>query len=279
MRTFLIALCLSGVVLFSQQAMNAARQAAQVFSSGVLPALFPMMVLTRLLPAGSGALWQTTLLGFASGSPASAQRVQALWRARKAQNPEFLMALCGVMSPMFFTGSIARWTGNARAAWTLLFLHWLSAGVTALIWRAFTQEQPAICNMDVSEEPPRLAAVIRQSAESMLGVCGAMMVFSIFAGVARAVLGALFPQWVEGHQLLLNTLWALAEIGGGTAAIAQENSAVPWALLGGLCSFGGLSIWLQNLLFAPECIRPAKLLGMRALHGAICYGFGFIAFS
>ena len=56
-------------------------------------------------------------------------------------------------------------------------------------------------------------------------------------------------------------------------------ASVSMALLCALCSFGGLSIWLQNLLFVPECIRPAKLLCVRMLHGALSGGLALLVFT
>ena len=72
--------------------------------------------------------------------------------------------------------------------------------------------------------------------------------------------------------------WVLA-IGGGAAAVLEAWPQAPMALLCALCSFGGLSIWLQNLLFVPECIRPAKLLCMRMLHGALSGGLALLIFT
>ena len=43
-------------------------------------------------------------------------------------------------------------------------------------------------------------------------------------------------------------------------------------LLCALCSFGGLSILMQNLLFLGKSIRPGRLLACRLLHGAAAYG-------
>ena len=90
---------------------------------------------------------------------------------------------------------------------------------------------------------------------------------------------ALFPAWTASNGRLLAAAWALLEIGGGAAAVLEAWSRVPMALLCALCSFGGLSIWLQNLLFVPECIRPAKLLCMRMLHGALSGGLALLIFT
>lgn len=270
MRGIFPGLCVSALVLFSGEAMQAASQAAAVFGSGVMPALFPMMVVSRLLPSGSGALVPEALFAFASGSPASAQRVRRLFDNGLSQGrAEILLLLTGVMSPMFFTGTLAAWTGEQHTACAMLLLHWLSAILCAMLWSRFVPARQASPLSLPHEEKTGLSAAIVQSAQALMAVCGAMMLFSIAAGVLRAALSRLFPAFAL--EKLFSLMHAVLEIGGGTAAVLNAWEEPPYALLSALCSFGGLSIWMQNLLFADKCIRPAKLLGMRALHGAVCY--------
>lgn len=264
MISILVALFAVLVAFFSQEAICAARSALQTFGSSVLPALFPMMVLSRMLPGG-GRIWLNAAFSFLSGSPASTQRAAQ----STCRYPESLLALTGVMSPMFFTGTLADWTGCSRAAWTLLLLHWLSAVVASAMWRLF--ETPVQPETTEASKGVSLPSAISQSASSVLGVCGAMMLFSIAAGVARAIAGPV-------DKRLMSVVHAVLEIGSGAHAVLQAWDYPPYALLGALCSFGGLSIWLQNLLFVPKSIRPAKLLCMRMLHGAVCYGLGKIIF-
>ena len=97
-----------------------------------------------------------------------------------------------------------------------------------------------------------------------------MMVFSVAASLVRSALALIFPIWTAQHADWLAVLWGVMEIGGGSSAVIGAWQE-PHALLSALCGFGGLSIWLQNLLFLENSIRPARLLCMRAVHGAVCY--------
>lgn len=273
----LIALMLCACLLwFSDAAMSAALTSAQVFVNGVMPALFPMMVLSRLLSprlhqSEIRTLGEQVMFAFLSGSPAAAQRVSSapgiparLWQP--------LLCATGVMSPMFFTGTLAAWTRNAPMARRMLVIHWLGALITAGLWRMLFPCKGRDAPEETAPESLSLPSAIAQSAMAMLSVLGAMMLFSILCGVLQRGLSLLFPRWVSQNGALLSVLWAVLEIGGGSRAVIEGFPAVPWALLSALCAFGGLSIWLQNLLFLDKSIRPAKLLGMRALHGAVCYG-------
>ena len=283
------------VLIFSSQAMEAASQAARVFASGVMPALLPMMVLCRLLPARSNhehSAWRdyagAVLFSFASGSPASAQRVRDLCGAGAVAPGAALplLAACGVMSPMFFTGTLAQWTGLRAGCWVLLICHWTGALAAGGLVKLASGHPPAVrAGAAATPQPPARAArpslpeAVTGAATALLAVCGAMMTFAIAAGVLRALIAALWPAWAAAHGPLLAAAWALMEVGGGAAAVLEAWPQAPMALLCALCSFGGLSIWLQNLLFVPKCIRPAKLLCVRMLHGALSGGLALLVFS
>lgn len=278
---FLTAACAALLLIFSGTAMQAASRAAQVFVSGVLPALFPMMVLGRLLPARSKGErsrfpWLAVPFGLASGSPASAQRAWLLWDSGAVDTAQAQRLLCatGVMSPLFFTGTLAAWTGRPAACAVLLGAHWAGALLCACLWRPGAADTPRQSSANAMEKQRAvtLPEAISQSAQALLCVCGAMMLFSIAAALLRELLMLACPVWTQKNGRLLAVLWALLEIGGGASAVLEAYEAPPFALLCALCSFGGLSIWLQNLLFARPIIHPAKLLGMRALHAVVSYG-------
>lgn len=294
-------ICAAALLLFSPEAMAAASTAAEVFVSGVMPALFPMMVVTKLMrlpQKGEHSFLGAVGMAFAGGSPASAQRARLLYDAGRVPDGalEPMLAATGVMSPMFFVGTLAGWTGLRGACWAMLGAHWLGALLTAGLWalgrrlwrggRAKPGSRPAA----YAGQPPSAPAApkealgallpraVTEAAQAMLAVCGSMMLFSILAGVLQAALSRLCPAWTAANGPALSVLWALLETGGGAAAVLKSHAAPPLALLCGLCSFGGLSIWLQNLLFVGKCIRPVRLLQMRALHGAVSMGL-FAAFE
>lgn len=295
MSGLLVGLCALMLFLFPDAAMESARASAQVFVAGVMPALFPMMVLCRLLPCPahgehSHAMAGATVFSFLSGSPASAQRVRLLNDAGlvPVQRLLPLLCVCGVMSPMFFVGTLAGWTGLRAAMWAMLAVHWVGAlivgGLLYLCSERLQRRRAARQRMSGQPLPaarsqPRisLTEAITLAAQSLLAVCGAMMLFSIAAGVLRAALLKLFPGWVA--QKPLAVAWALLEIGGGASAVLEAWETPPLVLLSGLCAFGGLSIWMQNLLFVSKCIRPMKLLWVRVLHGAVCMALSHAVFS
>lgn len=282
MTAIICAALMAALLAFSEEAMRSALAAAQAFVNGVMPALLPMMVLGKFLPNSAKAersqwtRWlRAAFFAFAAGSPAAAQRARQMREegGLSQKNWECLLCLTGVMSPMFFTGTLAGWLKSPRDGWLLLGLHWLGAVITACLWHVLSRADTAVlpsAGEIAAPEKPSLPAAIAQSAQSLLCVCGAMMVFSIAACLVRSGLARMFPAWTAAHADWLAVLWAAMEIGGGSSAVIGAW-AQPQPVLSALCGFGGLSIWLQNLLFLDKSIRPAKLLGMRAVHGAVCY--------
>ncbi|NLO84221.1 MAG: hypothetical protein GX096_02150 [Clostridiales bacterium] len=302
-------LCTGSIMLillfFSSSAMDAALNAASVFVHGVMPALFPMMIISQLMrpmdvskrPNGANLrlLGGNVLFAFAAGSPASTQRTMKMHSDGLLPKPYLLpmLAAGGVMSPMFFLGTLAGWTGLTHAALIILLIHWLSALITSAVVSSIKRSRgsdassrPAFPSSTQGKPPtpPRsilaaLPSAIASSAQSLLCVCGSMMLFSIIAALIGALLSTAFPLWTASHPKLLAIMWAALEIGGGASALITAYPAPPLTLLCALCSFGGLSIWMQNLLFIGNSIRPAKLLLIRMLHGAISYGLCHLLFS
>ena len=270
------------MLLDSDTVLNAVNGAAGVFVRSVMPALFPMMVLNGLSARLSGRerRWMTVGFCWLAGSPASAQRLEGL--RERGELPERallpLAAATGVMSPLFFVGSLGSRLPNPAGGWLLLTAHWLgalaAAGLIHRLSRRFSPTEKAETFRPEERTAGRaslLAALpdsLRQAGTALLSVCGAMMLFSILAAFFRQGLSFLLPGWAADHPEVPALLWALLEIGGGAHALLDVSPTPDLPLLCALCSFGGLSIWMQNLLFLGKSIRPGKLLLLRLLHGA-----------
>lgn len=274
------------MLLDSDTVLNAVNGAAGVFVRSVMPALFPMMVLNGLSARLSGRekRWMTVGFCWLAGSPASAQRLEGL--RERGELPERallpLAAATGVMSPLFFVGSLGSRLPNPAGGWLLLTAHWLgalaAAGLIHRLSRRFSsmeKAEPVHPEERTAGRASLLAALpdsLRQAGTALLSVCGAMMLFSILAAFFRQGLSFLLPGWAADHPEVPALLWALLEIGGGAHALLDVSLTPDLPLLCALCSFGGLSIWMQNLLFLGKSIRPGKLLLLRLLHGAAAYG-------
>lgn len=274
------------MLLDSGTVLDAVNGAAGLFVRSVMPALFPMMVLNGLSGhlGGQEKRWMTVGFCWLAGSPASAQRLEGL--RERGELPERallpLAAATGVMSPLFFVGSLGSRLPSPAGGWLLLTAHWLgalaAAGLIHRLSRRFSsmeKAEPVRPEERTAGRASLLTALpdsLRQAGPALLAVCGAMMLFSILAALFRQGLSALLPDWAAAHPEFPAILWAVLEIGGGAHALLDASAAPDLPLLCALCSFGGLSILMQNLLFLGKSIRPGKLLLVRLLHGAAAYG-------
>ncbi|MDD7661535.1 MAG: hypothetical protein PUJ39_01915 [Eubacteriales bacterium] len=274
------------MLLDSDTVLDAVNGAAGLFVRSVMPALFPMMVLNGLSGhlGGQEKRWMTVGFCWLAGSPASAQRLEGL--RERGELPERallpLAAATGVMSPLFFVGSLGSRLPSPAGGWLLLTAHWLgalaAAGLIHRLSRRFSsmeKAEPVRPEERTAGRASLLAALpdsLRQAGTALLSVCGAMMLFSILAALFRQGLSALLPDWAAAHPEFPAILWAVLEIGGGAHALLDVSAASDLPLLCALCSFGGLSILMQNLLFLGKSIRPGRLLACRLLHGAAAYG-------
>ena len=274
------------MLLDSGTVLDAVNGAAGLFVRSVMPALFPMMVLNGLCArlGGREQRWMTVCFCWLSGSPASAQRLDGLGERGGLAGRELLpmAAATGVMSPLFLVGSLGGRLPNPAGGWLMLTAHWLgalaAAGLIHRLSRRFSsmeKAEPVRPEERTAGRASLLAALpdrLRQAGTALLSVCGAMMLFSILAAFFRQGLSFLLPGWAADHPEIPALLWALLEIGGGAHALLDVSPTPDLPLLCALCSFGGLSIWMQNLLFLGKSIRPGKLLLLRLLHGAAAYG-------
>ena len=133
------------MLLDSGTVLDAVNGAAGVFMRGVMPALFPMMVLNGLCArlGGREQRWMTVCFCWLSGSPASAQRLEGLWERGGLAGRELLpmAAVTGVMSPLFLVGSLGGRLPNPAGGWLMLTAHWLGALAAAGLIRLFSRAQ------------------------------------------------------------------------------------------------------------------------------------------
>lgn len=274
------------MLIFSQQAMGAVQQVAQTFVASVLPALFPMMILGGLMQPGRHGTGESIFLilfGFCAGSPASAKQTAQLYTRcplpRRRLMP--LLCMCGVMSPMFFIGSLGARIGR-QAGWLMLLAHWLSALATGAVCAAFYRYRQVASSQTARHVPANdsipdslqgnslplaVPTAIVGAAQALLSVFGAMTAFGVLAAIVKGLVETFLPAWAQTHPAALALLWALLEVGGGTFSLLECTPPL-WALCA-LCSFGGLSIWMQNLLFLKDMVNPMELLVWRGLHGVL----------
>lgn len=247
---------LAALALRPQAGMEAARAACRQWATGVLPALFPYLVLSRLLlgAAGGGAL--TVPLAMLAGSPAGARLLALGGPSRASQRRA---ALCATASPLFLLGTLS---GGAL----MLSAHWIGA----LAAYGFAACFPVRAENAASSASPPAAAlpeILADSALAMLPVCGCMVFFS----VVTALVEALFPL----PPALGAALAAFLEMAGGCARISALAlpSRLTRALLCAAVSFGGLSVFMQNAAYLRRAGADLRIqFAAKVVHAVVAFG-------
>ncbi len=303
-----------GLLLRPETALTAAREGLERFALIILPSLLPFFICAELL-LRSGALHAAGkllkkpmramfklggeggvvyLIGAVSGYPTGARLAGELYSEKRLSLAEMermclLSNLCG---PLFVTGAVA--TGimaNPQAAAPMLIAQHIGAWlVTAVYTRIFPGNlhcPPQTINALKAHPGALIGGSAYDAMLAMLKVCAITTFFTVVLRLLEAcgALGAL--SGLFSH--MLDALGLPSELGQSLSIGMFEMSAacaesvrhgvslqVQSALCAALCAFGGLSIILQTLAFAP--IRAGRFIIAKLAHSILAALFTFLLF-
>ena len=245
------------MLIFPLEAAEAARRGLGLWAAGVAPVLGPFMACMLMVSSrlGSG-LWPRVLMGWLCGSPGGAKLMQpASPRGRTALR---CAALTGTMSPMFFLGTIGGWLGSPAQGMLLLSCHVLGAWLLGLC-------VPADMHGSAAAAPLSLAAALGQTAAALALVALCMMLGCVSARMAACALPGL-------PEAARTALQCALEVTSGVRALIQGHPPLLLPAVCAACSFGGLSLLLQNAACWRESgVGAGTLLLLRAAHALIAF--------
>ena len=245
---------LAGAMLaFPGEAAAAAGEGLLLWARAVVPVLGPFLICMLMLSSRvRGGMIVNTVMGWLCGSPGGARLMQG--RGLKGKSALRAAAMTGTMSPMFFLGTVSRWMGNPASGRLILFCH--LAGALLLGLCIPQGEKPA----PLPAAPMPLIQALRDGALALLTVGLCMMLGCAAARLAACAFPRL-PGWAAA------ALQCALEVTGGVKALIGLGLTHPAPLVCAACSFGGLSILLQNAAFWQESgVGMGKLLLLRAAH-------------
>lgn len=261
-RPILAGAMLGMMLAFPQNSMSAAREGLLLFSASVLPALFPFTACMLLFTAGrSFSLPPLLLFAYLGGSPAGARLFADA--PLPPANARRLALATGVMSPLFFTGTLASWLKSPRCAVLLLFCH-IASGAAFLFPLSKTGAKKIVL------PPLSVGGALQQSALSMLSVAGCVTLGTVGAQLVSCVMPLLPP-------LPLAVLQSFTEVTSGSKSLIRLSPPCLLPLLAFFTSVNGLSILLQNALYwGKHGISLSKLLFFGILRGAVSFLICFL---
>ena len=255
---------LAGAMMaFPGEAAAAAGEGLMLWARAVAPVLGPFLVCMLMVSSrAGGGIWLKTVMGWLCGSPGGARLMQG--SGLKGKSALRAAAMTGTMSPMFFLGTVSGWLGSPSAGRLILLCHIAGAALLGLCIPRGGKAAPR------PAAPMPLSQALRDSALALLTVALCMMLGCAAARMAACAFPRL-PGWAAaGLQCAL-------EVTGGVKALIGLGLPHGPALVCGACSFGGLSILLQNAAFWQESgVGVGKLILLRIAHAGISAGLCFV---
>ncbi len=240
----------------------AAENGLKICTNIVIPALFPFVfcgnmfislgaarIMSRTLSKimqpifgvpGAGAL--ALILGLVSGYPVGAICAASLYKSGECtkHEAEKLMRFTNNSGPMFVIGAIGVKMFKSYKIGVLMYIvHVLSAVLCGIIFRSEktlmkeTTLPPARDSAEIKTAAPDIGAAIVKSVNTILMICGFIIVFSVFT--------AKIPDFVwRGY------IYSLFEITGGLSdLISYNNSLSIIPVVAFMTAFSGLSVVAQ----------------------------------
>ena len=285
-KLWIAAALLLGILIRPQAAVEGAQRAMRVWCTGVAPSLFPFLALmpvltgpeacaayNALLSGGMrrlfhlpGAAAPAVVTGMIAGSPGGAIAVCRIARYGGLPAPDarrIALAVSGVSPGYLILGVGFALYGSVQLGLALaaiqfciqLALLWLLRGILPDGMDA----PPAL-----PQEPARREGM-RAAVESVLVICGYMVLFGAIGSVVASFAG---PD--AGLAVLLG-----ADLPSGLSELATRSFPGKMLIQGVAIGFGGLCIAAQNLDVLREVgVRPAEYLAVRGVAAGL---FGCIS--
>ena len=249
-----------GLLIEPSRAMEAASAACRLFVSGVMPGLFPYMVLSLMLLSRLPERlppFALILIGWCGGSPTGAKLLQ-LESGLPVRQRRSVAVACATMSPMFLLGTLGGWLNSGKAGVVMLLAVLLGGGLTGWLAGCFFRGKAAASAQKSTVQTLSLGEAVEQAARTMLIVCGTMVMLRVFAMPLQGLLPAV----------------TLLEVTTGAEQIARLPLPLMLrtAMLAGASGFGGLAIILQNRAFyGKDLLSLPAQIAWQAVHGGISF--------
>ncbi len=294
------------VLLFAAgEVHEGCREALRLCGELLIPSLFPFFVLAGLLGRlglpyyleklggrGLGKLWGVSgagvsafFVGLCGGYPLGAAYVLQLQEQGSVsrREAERLLAFCNNSGPAFLVSAVGLGAfGSARLGLLLYGVHVLAAFLCGLFFRSRSAAPSAPLPPPSMGFSAAFAQSVRQGVQSVLNLCGFVVVFTALAGLLEdwGLFHALASRLPGPGEAWWRALFiGFLELGSGAGALrglgpTPENLALAAFLLG----WGGVSVQFQAMaLLADSEIKgtllPAGRLVCAALGAALMYLF------
>lgn len=311
---FIVIIILIGLITFSSQCLESAKEGLELCLAVVIPSLFPFFICSNLLirlgfvsvlgtkcgflmrplfnVPGCGAF--SFCIGILSGYPVGAKSVVQLYKQKLCTKTEAerLLAFCNNSGPLFIIGAVGTGLYHSPKVGIMLYAsHILSALTIGLLFRFYkpkgkkSENKNYIAPVFAAENFSQLIGlVIKDSISSIAMVCGFIVFFSVFITIIQAFSLLKMLTWLfmligitsEGAQGLA---YGIIELTNGIKLLAPNYTSLP--LTGFLLAFSGISVIMQvGGIIGKNKISLKTFIIAKLLQGllAFVYTYFLIAF-
>ena len=282
-------LVIAGILIRPEFAVAGAQRAMRLWYSSVAPAMFPFLALLPVLTGPDacaaynatfsrlmrplfglpGAAAPALVISMISGSPGGAlavRRIASEARLPSSEARRLALALGGVSPAYLILGVGMGLYGSMALGIRLALIQLAIQLLLLLLLRGFIEDredQAVTLPLREYDQGPLRAAV-----ESVLVVCGYMVLFSSVCGVIASFVGE-----HAGTALLL-----VSDLPSGLAELAEWDIPGKMLIQGAAIGFGGLCIAAQNLdALRSLGITVSEYLSVRGVAAAIFAGVSGLA--
>ncbi len=284
----------SAMIISPTSAINGAENALRLCADKVIPSLFPFIFcsnmfislgiariasrtlspLTQRLFGISGAGSLAIVLGVTSGYPIGAVCAASLYQSGECTKTEAsrLLAFCNNSGPMFVIGSIGiGMLQNYRIGVFLYLIHLFSALICGIIFKGWGNSEnkntlpPAFEDAEIKNAVPDMGTAIEKSVDTMLIICGFIIIFSVFTSV--------IPDCSAKKYI-----YSFLEVTGGLNLLFENPNTLTLPLASFFLALSGLSVFAQVCSVVMPCgLSPKPYLAGKLLQGMVAFFLTFAA--
>jgi len=249
LKIFFCAAAMLSLLFYPSLSIQSARDALLLWSSDIVPSLFPYMVLCRMISSRLKArripAWIASVsLGFVGGSPSGSAVLSGYSLKLPRKNMLALCSLTGTLSPMFLLGTAASWLKPPVTSYMLLASHMGGALLAAGFFLLIKDHTPAAgTGMNIAPTASDESDAITQSIHAIFYVGGCIVFYSVLSSLICRL------PWI--NRTVSALIHAFMEVSGGMHSISllPLDAFVTAILLSAASAFSSLSVISQNLVF------------------------------
>ena len=277
-------LSIVGLLVYPKEAADGIRAGLSLIGSDILPSLFPFMVVssyvadnnfiqrlgvltdkfTKKVLRTNGFSVIAFLLGIMGGYPVGAKTIRDYYATGKlTQNEaERLFYWCINPSPAFTVTAVGLLMMGSVQTGGIIYLSCILASITIGFFCRFLNDDTAVNKIDFTipeKADNSFVKSVTSGTESMLGICGWVLIFSAFSSVVSAL------PLNESVKLFVKSVCEVT-----TGCNTAIESRLPVAVVTAVVGFGGFAVICQINSFASACnVKLSRLICSRVINSSI----------